>query len=255
MPALTISSDNAPLDAQTTSFAAIHDHERDPSESPSYSPITPVFPSATLAPTSGSYHHAPPQPSPTFKPPPPTTSLSESGNPDAIALRSAISILQVQRQQSIRDLQILEMQKHNAVADPEGFAEELTAGRISMTNKGVPVGLPASDQTKTAAHTTVEDGSSDLEEQITPTRSSRFGVIPMPQNIVRCPPVNWAKYHVVGESLDKLHDEQRLRPLPGEPQRDESRRVPVHVVAAPYRPFVDKIVDPPMRTRSVSKKG
>ncbi|KAI9873200.1 MAG: hypothetical protein M1830_000714 [Pleopsidium flavum] len=255
MPALTIASDIAPLDAQATSPAANHIHERDSSETPSYSPITPVLPSAIPASTSTICQHTPPQPSSTFIPQPSTASLSESENADAIALRSAISILQMQRQQSLRDLQTLEKQKHDAVADPKGFAGELTSGRISMTESGVPVDLSARKESITVADTTLEDRSSDSEECVIPTQSSRFGSIPVPQNIVRCPPVNWAKYHVVGESLDKLHDEQRLRPLPGEPQRDEPQRRPAHVVAAPYRPFLDKIVDPPMRTRSVSKKG
>lgn len=258
MPALTIPSDKARLDNQSTSPAANRNHERERSESPSrpsYSPITPVLPTATLASGSGSYQYAPPQPSSTITPPQPMAAFNEDGNPDAIALRSAISILQLQRQQSLRDLQILEQRKRDAVADPEGFAQELTAGRISMKNNSVPVSLPTKGQSRVSADSMAEGESSDVEEQSSTTGVSRFGAMPVPQNIVRCPPINWAKYHVVGDSLDKLHDEQRLRPQPGEPEMDEPRRAPVHVVAAPYRPFVDKIVDPPMRTRSITKKG
>lgn len=85
--------------------------------------------------------------------------------------------------------------------------------------------------------------------------SPRFGVIPGPQNIVRTPPINWAKYHIVGESLDKLHEEQKARPIPGQPRRDgDPLRAPEHIIAAPYNPWSDKLSDSPMRTRSFSKK-
>lgn len=255
MPALTVSTETDALDVHTTSPVTNHDHGRDGSSSParpSYSPITPVFPAASLVGTAGSYQHAPPQ---SVVPPPPRASFSESDNPDAIALRSAISILQLQRQQGVRDLQTLDRQKRDAVADPTVFAEELLAGRISMRDNGVLAGLPSSSKSRTYEDSAIEDDFSDSEGRSTPTQTPRFGPIPKPQNIVRCPPINWTKYHVIGDSLDKLHEEQRLRPIPGEPQRDEPRRAPAHVIAAPYRPFEDRIADPPMRTRSVSKKG
>ena len=254
MPALTISSESAALDAHATPPPTDHDPERDGSPSlarPSYSPITPVFPSASLVRTAGNYQHAPPQ---SLAPLPPTA-LSESENTDAIALRSAISILQLQRQQSVRDVQTLERQKLDAVADPDAFAEELVAGRISMRKSNSSVGLPLRSISRRYEENAIEDDSSDPEGRNTPTQKPRFGAIPTPLNIVRCPPINWAKYHVIGDSLDKLHEEQRWRPISGEPQKDELRRAPAHVIAAPYRPFEDKIADPPMRTRSVSKKG
>ncbi|KAL9067567.1 MAG: hypothetical protein Q9157_006771, partial [Trypethelium eluteriae] len=83
----------------------------------------------------------------------------------------------------------------------------------------------------------------------------RFPKLPGMQNIFRCPPVNWAKYHVVGESLDKLHEEQMKRPNEGEPtfdpgvaqgsgsivkgQVDHLGRAPESVVAKPYSMFDD----------------
>lgn len=48
--------------------------------------------------------------------------------------------------------------------------------------------------------------------------------------MVRCPPIEWAKYHVVGEALDKLHMEQQ-----DGAQGTES------VIAGPYNPFVDRL--------------
>lgn len=257
MPALTLITENAAPDGHAISPATNHDHERDGSSSParpSYSPITPVFPSASLmgtAGTAGTYQHAPPQSRPSL----PAIPVSENDNPDAIALRSAISILQLQRQQSIRDLQILEKQKRVAVGDSSGFAEELVAGRLSMGDRGASVGLPFSSRTRLSEESVIEDEISDSEGRNSPTQKPKFGQIPTPQNIVRCPPINWAKYHVIGDSLDRLHEEQRVRPISGEPQKEEPIRAAVHVIAAPYRPFEDKTADPPMRTRSLSKKG
>ncbi|KLU84187.1 hypothetical protein MAPG_03232, partial [Magnaporthiopsis poae ATCC 64411] len=42
--------------------------------------------------------------------------------------------------------------------------------------------------------------------------------LPQRQNVVRCPPINWAQYAVVGESLEKLHNEQLTRPDLGTPR-------------------------------------
>jgi hypothetical protein len=33
------------------------------------------------------------------------------------------------------------------------------------------------------------------------------------------PPINWAKYGVIGDSLDKLHEDQLQHPTPGTPTR------------------------------------
>lgn len=41
---------------------------------------------------------------------------------------------------------------------------------------------------------------------------SKFGSFPAPQKIVKCPPINWAKYAVIGESLDKIHLDQVEHP-------------------------------------------
>ena len=76
----------------------------------------------------------------------------------------------------------------------------------------------------------------DFEDDEDPARTS-FPPIPLPQNIVRCPPVNWAKYHVIGESLDKLHAEQQNRPSQGSLENNntlrQQERPPVAVIAAP----------------------
>lgn len=44
-----------------------------------------------------------------------------------------------------------------------------------------------------------------------------FPKFPAPQNVIRMPPINWAKYHIIGEPLERMHEEQVKRPTAGEP--------------------------------------
>ncbi|CAG8902710.1 unnamed protein product [Penicillium egyptiacum] len=236
---------------------------------PPYSPVTPVFahlapvasnepsivpPPASPSPTSHlppqtypNYSHPPPPPNPpVFKPQPPPVPISASENPDAIALRSAISILQMQKQQSLRDIQALDRMKEAAAADPEGFANELAAGRLKTEDRGAVIQFSEDDarddeENEEGSKRTTLDGSS----------ASNFGHIPVPQNIVRMPPINWAKYQVVGEPLDRMHEEQLRRPSSGEPRR---QRAPEHVLASPYRPLVDQLEGPRLGRPSKAKK-
>jgi len=229
---------------------------------PPYSPVTPVF--AQLEPVAASNATIVPpplSPSPTmrvdpetpayqaprppavpavFKPEPPPVPISESENPDAIALRSAISILQLQKQQSLRDIQSLERMKAAASADPEAFARELSAGRLRTEDRGAVIQFTDDDDMDTD-----EDNENESDQKETKSKdpnSSPFGRIPAPQNVVRMPPINWSKYHVVGESLDRIHEEQLRRPSPGDLRRGEP--APEHVLASPYRPLVDRLDKP-----------
>lgn len=237
---------------------------------PPYSPVTPVFahaapvpdyspettgeapdymipsalspsPTTQVPPYSAQHNIPPPNPPPTFAPQPPPVPISESENPDAIALRSAISVLQIQKQQSLRDIQTLEKMKSAAVADPEGFARELAAGNLSSKEAEDFVNLSGEDE--------------DTEQNGAEGERNEFGRIPNPQNVVRMPPVNWAKYQIVGEPLDKIHEEERSRPSLGEPRReDHTQRPPEHVIASPYRPLVDRLDSPRFKdTRAESK--
>ncbi|PWY89122.1 hypothetical protein BO70DRAFT_161628 [Aspergillus heteromorphus CBS 117.55] len=239
---------------------------------PPYSPVTPVF--AHLAPVinpsalNGTPHpivppatspspttkvppyslppdFPPPASAPVFAPEPAPVPISESENPDAIALRSAISILQLQKQQSLRDIQTLEKLKRAAAEDPEGFAREVAAGNLTAKEQGGFINFTHEDR----------ESDDDEEDVGSPERGSRsgLGTIPTPQNVVRMPPINWDKYQIVGESLDKMHEEQRRRPSSGEPRRDESApRAPEHILASPYRPLVDKL-ESPGKTKGANK--
>lgn len=178
----------------------------------------------------------PPQSIPVIRPEPSPVPISESDNPDAIALRSAITVLQLQKQKALNDIKTLDELKRAAAADPEGFSRELIAGRLTQEDR----------QSHSFIDTDLQPGGEDDDDddEMSAPDSSKFGKLPKPQNVVRMPPINWSKYQVVGESLDKMHEEQRNRPYAGAPRQDSSQRAPEHVIAAPYRPLTDKIESP-----------
>lgn len=128
-----------------------------------------------------------------------------------------------------------------AVADPEGFARAVAGGKIKAQSTGVldsTLRLASSD---THDQRQDEQAESDTEIPAGP-EDSNFRNVPRLQNVVRCPPINWAKYHVLGEPLDKLHEEQRRRPVNDQHLQDESQiRGEEHIIAAPYDPWRDKL--------------
>ena len=205
---------------------------------PPFSPITPVMNYSTMVTNSRTPNSDRVQDAHLGRPLEP---FSENDNPDAIALRSAISVLQIQRGQALTDLKTLEEQKTLAAAAPEKFIQALTNGGIQTQSKNL---LDASSE---QPRRTYQNGLQDF--------SKSFGNIPGPQNVVRCPAINWAKYHIIGEGLDRLHEQQKLRPEPGEPERDdesepEPEKPPKAVIAAPYSPWTDKLPKSSIVTRS-----
>lgn len=212
--------------------------------------------------------------------PPPAAPISFDDNPDVLALKSAISILQLQRARATADMQALGRAKAAALADPAAFVTDLAAGRVGV--EGDPLVFPetagemASDDESSSSgsgsesESASESGSEgegdddgdtamrdsadssdgvrklspllkkargrDKEVETAPGRKGRrkgkqkqnnapahapapaWGRLPKPQTVVRCPPINWAQYGVVGESLDKLHAEQVAAPTPGVPR-------------------------------------
>lgn len=149
-----------------------------------------------------------------------------------------MSVLQMQRQQALKDMRTLEKQKTRAVGDIEGFTKALADGSLKMRNSSgiLPESTPDED------HEEGEEAYAQAPRHLQREQSGQqkdFGrmEIPSAQNVVRMPPINWAKYHIVGESLDRLHKEQKVRPTAGVPEgtRREAE------VAAPYDPFVDNL--------------
>jgi hypothetical protein len=184
--------------------------------------------------------------------------ISESDNPDAIALRSAISILQLQREKSKQDIKTLEQLKAKAVADPEGFMRALRDQRAQAS-----ASASASDiltATLAASTSDSEDEEADIQRNksqkvsAADALSTQFPRIPQAQVVVRCPPINWAKYHIVGEPLDKIHEEQLRKPPTGDQTQEHVGSRPAHVIAAPYSPFTDRVGDTHPPNRKPSKK-
>lgn len=267
MPALLVDTTTtstrpiSPSHSSTSSSTTTEQRHRKRSESdspdrPPVSPITPTVTAARLAalpPSEPSAPIVPPQHA-TTRTQPPSVPISDSENPDAIALRSAISLLQLQREKSKRDLKTLEDLKAAAVSDPQGFVRSIQAQRTQPSKANIdplsPTLLDGSGSLLDSLSGAANEGrngegrkdSADVASAVDP--STKFAPLPQPQNIIRCPPVNWAKYHVVGESLDKMHKEQRQYPGSVEPQRNQQgTKAPPHAVSAPYSPFTDSVGD------------
>lgn len=229
---------SANLDAVAVSQDFGHPHSR----RPSYSPVTPTLPGWTsdAVAQSGMQTELIDEPD--------LISVSLDDNSDAIALRAALSILQIQKQQSQRDIKQLAKMKATAMKEPQVFINALKGGKLTKFPTKAFVDVDDDEEEKS-------DGEKPVHRKADPERSDdAFGQFPNPQNVVRCPPINWAKYHVVGESLDRLHEEQRHRPEPGNPRRDEFGRPPEHIVAAPYRPFADMLEQVPSVTKRENKE-
>lgn len=174
-------------------------------------------------------------------PPPPPEPIDFESNPDVIALKSAISVLQVQKGRAARDIQALNKIKEEALAEPEAFVKDLAAGNVKPRDDFV-FGADDSDKDD-------EENENESPVRGQSDKPRAWSALPKPQDVVRCPPINWAQYAVVGESLDKLHAEQVSRPSQGSPAvfgpgglynvKTEGKQEPYSGVAAPYDPARD----------------
>ncbi|EMD93872.1 hypothetical protein COCC4DRAFT_48884 [Bipolaris maydis ATCC 48331] len=247
MPALLVDTSTRPASSSDASTRSHHSAHRSRSPTPDRPPVSPLTPTATaaqLAPVERSEARPRPAPPPTatFTPQPPSVAISESDNPDAIALRSAISLLQLQRDKSKRDLKALEDLKAAAIADPQAFARSLHQQRAQQSHSYQDILTPTLSGLGHDQDATHPDARNDSARIDAEPSAPRFPPIPQPQNVVRCPPINWDKYHIVGEPLDKIHQEQKKWPGSADPPRTKAgHRAPPHSVAAPYSPFTDGI--------------
>lgn len=252
MPALLVDTNARPVSSSDASTASEHSGARSKSPTPDRPPVSPLTPTASaaqLAPVERTEARPRPAPPPTatFRPQPPSVAISESENPDAIALRSAISLLQLQREKSKRDLRALQDLKAAAVSDPQAFVRSLQEQRAQASQSHQDILTPTLAGLSDAASSSEQDANSaDTRKDSTHMEAKpdppKFPAIPQPQNIVRCPPVNWDKYHIVGEPLDKMHEEQKKWPGSAEPPRTKSgQRAPPHSVTSPYSPFADGV--------------
>jgi hypothetical protein len=211
--------------------------------------------------------------------PPPTLPFSGEDSTDAIALRAAISTLQFQKKKAQDDLKTLADIKKLALDDPRHFKEELVAGRLKEERPKIgdlraildgpvdsdsddgedAVGLGAEregSQTDSSQSAEPRTGTPDTppstnsqaqSKRSSPTamdvdKTKSFPRIPGPQDVVRTPYVNWAKYGVVGGPLDSIHAQQQRWPGSANFTRDRGRE---YSIAAPFNPFLDDIESQP----------
>ena len=214
----------SPLSINT---AAADQHESSGSPPrPSYSPVTPTLSQPTL---SLPQPHAEPGSRDVWMREPEAAPVSLDDNSDAIAMRAAISILQMQRQQSLKDIKDLEKMRKAAADNPEAFANDLNSGKLTP-------------QPRAGVDVDAEDNSDD--ERPETSEDSQFGKFPAPQNVVRAPPIEWSKYHIVGEPLDRMHDAQRGYPGFGDGMLNAVGKPQPHVIASPYKAFADNFDHP-----------
>lgn len=228
MPALTISTSTNPPP-----------RHRSRTPSPARPPVSPITP--TLGPTRTLAHAQPDQ---TAIPPPAPAPLAFDANPDVIAIKSAISILQIQKNRATADIQALSRAKDAAVVEPEAFLRDLVDGKI---NAPQPERDDSSDEDDDMDNAGEGSSKQPLQDQ-----SREWTTLPTPQNVVRCPPINWSQYAIVGDSLDKLHAEQVSRPIQGTPatigqggmyefKGGDGKQETYPGIAAPYHPLQDKV--------------
>lgn len=170
-----------------------------------------------------------------YIPPPPPPPFSSEDSTDAIALRAAISSLQFQKQKAAEDIRALEGLRKKALGEPELFRSELAAGRLKEQKPTV------GDLRAILDHESDEDDDDDAmagAETDDEKDAAPFERIPGPQNVVRMPHVNWEKYHIHGEALDRMHEQQRKWPGSFDYGQDKGREFSI---AAPYSPWLDSV--------------
>ncbi|KAF2400515.1 hypothetical protein EJ06DRAFT_556813 [Trichodelitschia bisporula] len=194
------------------------------------------------------HHHKPPPPqqppAPTLPPNPalprPPSKPFSGDNPDALALRSTLSILQLQRQQAERDMVALARQRDAALRDPEAFVAEVQrrGGKSEGGGAGGVLGPTLAGVLRAGRGGEEESGGNGEGKE------GGVGRLPVPQNVVRAPPINWAKYGVVGAGLERIHEDLKARPVEGVPEGvlegNGGAKREAYVLAAPYSPFADE---------------
>lgn len=188
-------------------------------------------------------------------PAPQPVEFDEEENTDVAAVRAALAILHHQKQKSERDIKTLQTLKRSLRQDPARFTEELVAGRLREER------MPDDPLHATFPRNVYEEADEDdMDHEVSAESrhdTSSYPKIPSKQNVVRCPPVNWNKYHIVGKPLDLMHEEQRKRPSEGQPSSGPILQAgnpfhtpssaasgppaPLHHIYKPYDPFSDSV--------------
>lgn len=163
----------------------------------------------------------------TFIPQPPVQPIDFMDNPDAIALRATIAALLLQKKKAEENMKKLSQLNDRLIAEPEEFIKALGNGEIKVEK---PFGTRLFDPN---AESDSDSGDEDEDQEEDGTNGGGMSkaktktkktdskkpwpVIPAHQNVVQVPSINWAKYGIMGESLDKLHEDQVKNPSEGRP--------------------------------------
>ncbi|KFY13040.1 hypothetical protein V492_03521 [Pseudogymnoascus sp. VKM F-4246] len=251
MPALTVETtppntsphttaalqNGAPSYAPHRSASPQHSRPSSPPQPP-YSPITPTLAAARLDTAVPplpqqplrTYTHS--KPDATFIPPPPAPLevIDFDSNTDVLAVKSAISVLQLQKKKAAQDIMRLQRFKNQAMQDPEAFLRAADKGEIRTD--GDATFPEVSDEEEEADGDVDMNGAGEREAKVEEQEEASmkngaahakaqtsFPPLPVPQKVVKVPPINWAKYGVIGDSLDKLHNDQLRNPTPSSPAR------------------------------------
>jgi hypothetical protein len=211
------------------------------------SPITPPLRPQQFPPPRQSHAYTT-HPEQTIIAPPAPAPIEFDANPDVLALKSTLSILQMQSARAKRDMVALQTAKTAALADPAAFLADLKGGavRVGGPVAGAGGGGSLGDDSDSDSDADLEDadgggtarmdvdkgatGAStvgpgtgsehnamDVDSPPHAKRQKPWNDLPGAQNIYRMPPINWGQYAVAGESLDRLHNEQATRPAQGTP--------------------------------------
>ncbi|KAA8909004.1 hypothetical protein FN846DRAFT_757323, partial [Sphaerosporella brunnea] len=123
---------------------------------------------------------------------------------DSIALRSTLRLLMLQRDRAKRDIHTLESMREDALREPLEFVEFIQSQKRR----------PAAAVAGGARPSSPADGK----------RPNIFSgrELPKPQEIYRCPPIEWSQYRILGAPLDAMHEKQRRRASPSRPQQSGS---------------------------------
>lgn len=210
--------------------------------------------------------------------PPAPEPIEFDDNPDVLAMRSAISLLQMQRVRAKNDMKALQKAKEAALADPEAFIKDLSSGKIKMGGSGLGSSMgddydeddddDSDDDSEDAEQDGVknESGSTNIDKK--PKRNKPelkpWSRLPSKQNVVRMPHINWSQYSVAGGSLDRLHNEQVSHPSQGTPAtvgadgayvfQGTGRQEEYRGIAAPYDPLKDKLIKKP-KSKAPNRQG
>ncbi|KAI0125925.1 hypothetical protein BJ170DRAFT_454342 [Xylariales sp. AK1849] len=239
-----------------------------PPQRPVVEPLTPPLKPQQFPPPRQSHAYSSYSTAQTVIAAPAPEPIEFDSNPDVLALKSAMSILQMQSAKARRDMVTLQNTKKAALEDPEAFLADLGAGKVGAGERWSADEADNDDESSSDEESNGDatmDGiqkhakeggavgsAPDAIDLDDPVRGPKpWDNLPVAQNIVRMPPINWNQYAVAGESLDKLHSDQLSRPTQGVPAtvkpdgmyefRGAGKQEQVSGIAAPFNPLKDKL--------------